>query len=273
MTSKSNDLSLEIREGQSIELLKALHILTVDGKLNADSRRKLKQVYHLIQFVELSLKELLATGQEIHIADMGAGKSYLGFLLYDLFLKDQPQAKLWCVESRPELVETAKNLALKMGFDRVHYIQSTIADAGSKTQWPEKIHMTLALHACDTATDEAMDFALDHQASHLLLVPCCQAETAEKLKALPSPMKELWSHPIHRREFGSHLTNVFRSLKLEASGYKVRATEFTGWEHTLKNELILAVKTQNESYRPEALKKWKSLFEQFPANPRFTPPV
>ena len=91
----------EIRPGQSIELLKELHILTRDGQLNQDSRRKLKQVYHLYQFIEPLLAEVLAETGDLSLADHGAGKSYLGFILYDLFLKDKPAGTIHGIETPP----------------------------------------------------------------------------------------------------------------------------------------------------------------------------
>jgi hypothetical protein len=97
----SNELKHEIKPGQSIELLKELHILTRDGKLNQDSRRKLKQVYHLAQFIEPLLNELRRDGAGMRIVDHGAGKSYLGFILYDLFLKQADDAShVYGIETR-----------------------------------------------------------------------------------------------------------------------------------------------------------------------------
>jgi transcriptional regulator of acetoin/glycerol metabolism len=110
----------------------------------------------------------------------------------------------------------------------------------------------VALHACDTATDEALLGAIAHQADYVAVVPCCQAEVARQLKERPPPSAALASlveHPWHRREFGSHLTNVIRALALEAKGYSVTVTELTGWEHSLKNELLLGKKIRREDAR------------------------
>src|SRR5665647_2843430 len=162
----------EIKPNQSVELLKALHILTRDGKINQDSRRKLKQVYH---FYHLSVEESI------------------------------------------------KSPAL-----------------------PEQVDIVTALHACNTATDDAIRFGLEKRARFIVLVPCCQAEVAEVLRKHKSesftktPLSEIWRHPIHTREFGSQITNVLRCLQLEAHGYQVTVTELVGWEHSMKNELIIA---------------------------------
>src|SRR5690606_28214486 len=108
----------EIRQGQSIELLKELHILTRDGKLNQDSRRKLKQVYHLYNFIEPLLKE---TPDNLSLVDHGAGKSYLGFILYDLFFKNKTEGKIFGIETREELVKKSKELASKLSFNRMDF--------------------------------------------------------------------------------------------------------------------------------------------------------
>ncbi|MDP3810075.1 MAG: SAM-dependent methyltransferase [Hydrogenophaga sp.] len=236
----------ELREGQSVALLQELHILTREGKLNQDTRRKLKQVYHLVQFIEPLLAEVLAARGDVTLADHGAGKSYLGFILYDLFFKSKATGRVIGVETRAELVDKSQVLASKLGFERMDFLATTVQEALTHSDLPERIDVVTALHACDTATDDAIAFGLAKQASHMVLVPCCQAEVAGVLrqhKALSlsrSPLAELWRHPLHTREFGSQITNVLRCLQLEANGYSVTVTELVGWEHSMKNELILA---------------------------------
>jgi hypothetical protein len=246
--AKSQDPSsqLDLRPGQSIELLKALHILTRDGKLNQDSRRKLKQVYHLFQFIEKLLKELPTSDKGPTLADHGAGKSYLGFIIYDLFFKALGQGAIYGIETRSELVESSQALAARLGFERMHFLNLSVAESAHSDALPEQIDVVTALHACDTATDDAIAFGLQKKAKSMVLVPCCQAELARALnqnKALNlqrTPLAELWRHPLHTREVGSQLTNVLRCLYLESQGYQVTVTELVGWEHSMKNELILA---------------------------------
>ncbi|MEO7937878.1 MAG: SAM-dependent methyltransferase, partial [Burkholderiaceae bacterium] len=121
-------VAAELRPGQSIALLQELHILTRDAKLNQDSRRKLKQVYHLYQFIEKILLELAADPlagltqdgpAALTVADHGAGKSYLGFILYDLFFRSRRDGWVYGIETRPELVEKSKELARTLGFERM----------------------------------------------------------------------------------------------------------------------------------------------------------
>ena len=276
----------DLRPGQ---LLKELHILTRDGKLNQDSRRKLKQVYHLYQFIEKLLLELVSeedkklsngslnsptqSGQKnrgITLADHGAGKSYLGFILYDLFFKDRSSGQLFGFEPCSELVEKSHALAARLGFTRMAFLNLTVAESAQSGQLPERIDVVTALHACDTATDDAISFGLQKKARFMVLVPCCQAEVARVLsqhKALSlarTPLSELWRHPLHTREMGSQITNVLRCLYLEACGYQVTVTELVGWEHSMKNELIIARYTGQK--KRAAAERLRALLDEFGLN-------
>lgn len=260
-------LTPEIRPGQSVELLKELHILTREGKLNQDSRRKLKQVYHLFQFIEKLLQELSDTAGGITLADHGAGKSYLGFIIYDLFFKAQKTGHIYGIETRPELVQKSRELAARLGFDRMSFLNLSVAESAQSDELPERIDVVTALHACDTATDDAIAFGLQKHAQFMVLVPCCQAEVARRLsehKALSlsrTPLAELWRHPLHTREMGSQITNVLRCLYLEANGYQVTVTELVGWEHSMKNELIIAKYTGQK--KRSAADRLRAILEQF----------
>ena len=270
----SDDVRNAIRPGQSVELLKELHILTADGRLNQDSRRKLKQVCHLYQFIEKLLLELPArtgvggaTLTELAVADHGAGKSYLGFILYDLFFKALATGRIYGIETRAELVEKSQQLAQRLGFARMEFLNLSVADSTTSAQLPSQIDLVTALHACDTATDDAIAFGLAKRARAFALVPCCQAEVARHLggsRALMlsrTPLAELWRHPLHAREVGSQLTNVLRCLYLEAMGYQVTVTELVGWEHSMKNELILARYTGHK--KRAAAQRLKALLQEF----------
>jgi hypothetical protein len=151
------------------------------------------------------------------------------------------------IESRAELIEKSKLLASQSGFERFHFIADSIESAHIE----HPVDLVCALHACDTATDDAILFGLKNGAQAFALVPCCQAEVARelaKLKEDPFKLSALYKFPIHTREFGSHLTNVFRTLFLKAHGYKVTVTELVGFEHSMKNELILAEKVSDDTH-------------------------
>ena len=258
---------LDLRPGQSIELLKALHILTREGKINQDSRRKLKQVNHLYQFIEKLLTALPDSEHGPTLADHGAGKSYLGFIIYDLFFKGLGKGRIYGIETRSELVASSKALAQQLGFERMTFLNLSVAESAHSEALPASIDVVTALHACDTATDDAIAFGLAKLTKYMVLVPCCQAELARSLnlnKALNlqrTPLAELWRHPLHTREMGSQLTNVLRCLYLESQGYKVTVTELVGWEHSMKNELILAEFT-GQPKRTSAV-RLQALLEEF----------
>ncbi len=304
-------LELEALVGeQSIELLKALHILTRDGQLNQDSRRKLKQVNHLVQLLEGPLRELASVQKAdeprpLTLVDHGAGKSYLGFVLYDRFgaraahetlmkeadpggAQKAPKTPMTpmtpksstsadkkaamglsviAVESRAELVERSAQLAKDFGFVGMTFLNARSEDVGALKDMPPTVDVVTALHACDTLSDDAIEFALSKSAQLVFLVPCCQAETASVLKANralllnKTPLAELWRHPLHAREVGSQLTNVMRCLYLEAMGYTVTVTELVGWEHSMKNELIVAKYTGQK--KKQAAQRLKELLAQF----------
>jgi hypothetical protein len=252
---------------QSPALLRELHLLTREGHLNADALRKLKQVNHLVGLLRPALEDVQARHTSPVLVDAGSGNAYLGFILYELFLKEAPEGTLLNVEGRPELTQRAKERAERLGFTRMEFQTAHLETA----VWPERIHLLTALHACDTATDDALAVAIQRGADYVAVVPCCQAEVAAQLKekrgvAEAPTLTLLHQHPWHRREFGSHLTNVIRALTLEAFGYQVTVTELTGWEHSLKNELILGRRVHRE-HRPSRL-KLEGLLADFGVEPK-----
>lgn len=263
---KGKAVRRELLPNQSPELLRELHLLTRDGNLNADTLRKLKQVNHLVGLLQPALDDVFERYANPIVVDAGSGNAYLGFILYELFFKPAGKGELHCIESRPELSERGAERAKRLGFDRLHFHTASLKDA----PWPEKVNLLTALHACDTATDDALIGAISHNADHVAVVPCCQAEVAQQLKdhkaEVQGPMKALFDHPMHRREFGSHLTNVIRALGLEAQGYSVTVTELTGWEHSLKNELILGKKVRRDN--PEAKGRLDALIAETHVRPK-----
>ncbi|HSR96957.1 MAG TPA: SAM-dependent methyltransferase [Kofleriaceae bacterium] len=254
----------EVPAGMSLELLKDLHLLTRDGHLNADARRKLKQIRHLLGLLRPALDDAMARTAEPLVVDCGAGKSYLGALLHELVLGPAGRGSLVAIEARPELSAQAAERAARFGHARFRVVTGAIAEA-TLAQRPSVV---TALHACDTATDDALALAIERAADHVAVVPCCQAEVARQLEAArpdDPAVAALFAHPLHRRELGSHLTNVVRALALESHGYKVTVTELVGWEHSAKNELILGKRVQR--YDAAARAQLRTLLERFQVEP------
>jgi hypothetical protein len=147
----SADNMPEIREGQTVALLQELHILTRDGKMNQDSRRKLKQVYHLYQFIEPLLGVQLDPG--VSLVDHGAGKSYLGFILYDLFFKAATMVRTSTASKREELVQRSQELAQKFNFPGMSFLPLSVAESTESKLLPQQIDIVTA---CMPATRPPM---------------------------------------------------------------------------------------------------------------------
>jgi len=250
----------DVPQGMSVALLQDLHLLTRDGHLNADARRKLKQIRHLVTLLRPALDDALARHPDPLIVDCGAGKSYLGALLYELVLGPAGRGSLTAIEARPELSTQAAARAARFGQDRFR-----VATGAIHTLDIERPQVVTALHACDTATDDALVLAIASGADHVAVVPCCQAEVARQLAADDAVDRALFDHALHRREFGSHLTNVIRALVLESHGYKVTVTELVGWEHSAKNELILGKRAHR--YDKAARATLRALLARFHVEP------
>ncbi|MBX3158550.1 MAG: SAM-dependent methyltransferase [Deltaproteobacteria bacterium] len=261
----------------SVAMLQDLHLLTRDGQLNADARRKLKQIRHLVGLLRPALDDAFARApadaapgseppsvNEPLVVDCGAGKSYLGALIYELVLAPARRGSLLAIEARPELAEQAAARAARFGQERFRVATGAIAAA----ELPARPRVVTALHACDTATDDALALAIGANADHVAVVPCCQAEVARQLEAAGAEdeaLATLHAHPLHRRELGSHLTNVVRALALQAHGYKVTVTELVGWEHSAKNELILGRRVNR--FDAAARAKLRALLDRFHIEP------
>jgi hypothetical protein len=248
-------------EGQSVEVLKALGLVTPRGGASADAHRKIKQISHFVQQIAPALDELFARHEEPILVDAAAGKAYLGLVIYERWIARHGRGRLVAIEGRPELVTRVQGIAQTLGFTRLEVLPGRIAEVA----WPERVHFAMALHACDTATDEALSRALAAHADHVALVPCCQAEVARLLKAVEAGPADLWRHAWHRREFGAHLTNVLRALVLQSYGYQVTVTELAGWEHSLKNELILGRRVAR--FHAGAEQRLGELLQQIPVRP------
>lgn len=248
-------------DGMSTELLRALGLLTERGGASPDAHRKIKQITHFLRQIEPALDDVYARHDEPVLLELAAGKSYLGLAIYAWFVQRHGRGRLVAVEARPPLAERVAGIAERLGFERFEMRVGRIIEAPI----PERVHFALALHACDTATDEAIVRAVGARADHVALVPCCQAEVARLLKGVGEGPRELWRHAWHRREFGAHLTNVLRALALQARGYQVTVTELAGWEHSLKNELILGRRVGR--YHRGARERLSALLGQIPVEP------
>jgi len=250
-------------EGQSIELLQALGLVTERGGASPSAHRKIKQLAHFVRLLQPALDDVFARHDEPVLVDAAAGKSYVAFVLYELYVQRHGRGQVIAIEARDTLAARVEALARRSGYDRFQAIHGRIMDVAL----PERVHFMLALHACDTATDEAIVRAMRASSDHVAVVPCCQAEVSRLLQNLPGEraVGPLWRHAWHRREFGAQLTNVIRAHTLEACGYQTTVTELVGWEHAVKNEVILGRRVGR--YHAPAREALNALLAEIPVRP------
>lgn len=222
---------------RAVSLMRALGLLTERGGASPNSHRKLKQLTHFLRLIEPGLRDVIDRYDTPLLVDGAAGKAYLGLVIAEMVVRPAGKGRVLGVEEREPLVERVQEVTSQMQLP-AEVQHGRLIDA----TLPERLHFMLALHACDTATDEAIVRGVAAKADYIAVVPCCQAEVYNQLADAPRDLEvsPLWGTAWHRREFGAHLTNVLRTLALRAHGYQVTVTELAGWEHSLKNELIYA---------------------------------
>lgn len=217
--------------------LHALGVTTREGLVKNDMQDKYRQINKYIEIVDGILKDVAFGKDGLTVADMGAGKGYLTFALYDYLTRVLKQkAHIIGVELRPELVDDGNKLAHKTGFDGLEFIAGDIADIGL----PE-LDVLIALHACNTATDDALFRGIQSDARVLIAAPCCHKQIRAQIKP-DNVLDEITRHGILKERQAEMLTDTMRAMLLEACGYKTRVFEFIATEHTPKNVLIVGVK-------------------------------
>ena len=216
--------------------LHQIGVMTADGKVRAARRRKFRQINRYLEFVRDVLPDLPQEGP-LHVVDCGCGKSGLTFALRH-FLTEvcSRQVHLVGLDRNPEVLSTCTRIANELGWDDVDFQAGDIA--GYEANRP--VHLVVSLHACDTATDEALARAIAWDADVILAVPCCQHELSPQLRS--RPLDTLLRHGILRERFAADVTDALRAAQLELSGYRTHVLEFIDLEHTPKNLLLRAVR-------------------------------
>jgi len=229
--------------------LRALGVLNDDGEVRERMGGKFRQISRFIEILTgLFDSSELAMRDEITIVDMGSGKGYLTFAAYDYFTNVRGiRAGVTGVESRPELVDLCNRIAGEAGFDGLEFRTGTI-DACD----PGAVDILIALHACNTATDDALYKGIDAGASIIICAPCCHKELRPQM--IPPPqLRGILHHGILLEREAECVTDGLRALLLEYSGYTTSVFEFISTEHTQKNTMIAAVRGIHEPDR-EALR-------------------
>jgi SAM-dependent methyltransferase len=230
--------------------LKAVGIMTQDGRIKADMQRKFKQINEYLRLVDETDSFQALSGSSIHIVDFGCGNAYLTFAIY-FYLHDilQLEAHVTGVDIQSDLIERHKKKADSLGWDQLTFQVGEIANFE-----PETIpNVVMALHACDTATDDAIAKGIRWESKVIICAPCCQHELQAQLSKIPVPqqMLPIYQDGILSERMGDILTDTFRATILRIMGYRTDVTQFVPIEHTAKNLMIRSVKTS-----PAGTERW-----------------
>jgi len=247
----------EIIEVANNIYLKEVGICNALGEVKPDMYHKFRQLNKYIELLMPALKAIKHTGT-IHITDMGSGKGYLTFALYDYLTNMQKKSvRITGVENNAALVNFCNELAVKCGFNNLGFIQGSI----EKTVMPD-FDILIALHACDTATDEAIFRGIKANASLIVCAPCCHKQIRKEI-AVKNQLYPLLKHGIFMEREAEMITDTLRVMWLEAFGYNTRIVEFIETEHTPKNILIIAQKhttKTNYEHKVTDIEEFKKFF-------------
>ena len=253
-----------LNEGEKIDFLIELDLMSVEGKILKSSYNKFKQINKYLEFiddviVELKTKKLI--DNHINILDFGCGKSYLTFALY-YYLKHYRKDLSFSIvglDLKKDVIEFCNKVAQKLDYKNLEFLNGNIKDYDRT----KKVDLVFSLHACNNATDYSLEKALSLNAKAILAVPCCHHEFFEKIQknknsGFYNTLKIMADNGIVLDKFASLATDSFRSLTLELCGYKTRMIEFIDMEHTPKNILIKAIKSKSSNLK-EKLKEYNRL--------------
>ena len=230
----------------------ALEITDAKGVVTPTGQKKFRQIDKYIEIIESLVRETELPNDPI-IVDMGSGKGYLTFALYD-FLKNnlQKDPSVFGIELRPKLVEFCNNLSKKCDFDKLSFVAQDI-----NTFETNRLDMLIALHACDTATDIAIAKGIKSEAKIIVVAPCCHKQLRKELN-VSNEMQPILRHGIMEERQAELLTDGIRALLMEAHGYRTKVFEFISTEHTPKNVMIVGIKSKPKKEalaQVEAIKK------------------
>lgn len=239
-----------LNEGEKIDFLMALSVMTPDGRIAKAKFDKFKQLNRYLEFVRDILPVLSENKEQIHIVDFGCGKSYLTFALY-YYLKKQLKmnVKITGLDLKESVISDCNALSKKLHYDDLQFFCGDIKDYETITGHKDSdIDMVITLHACDTATDYALYKAVKWNAKVIMAVPCCHKEMNRNLKLnnVDSTLGSLMKYGLIKERMTSLMTDAYRANCLEEQGYNVQILEFIDMEHTPKNILIRAVKEKNK---------------------------
>jgi SAM-dependent methyltransferase len=214
--------------------------MSPEGEVYRKKYDKFKQVNKFLEFVDGALKKTSLNVGPLRIIDFGCGKAYLTFALYHYVTSHFPYAPLITgLDLKEEVIDFCRNITEALHYDTLSFLRGDIASYEPE----DKVHMVVTLHACDTATDEALLKALKWDCDVILSVPCCQHELLTQIEH--ADLKPILKYGILKEKMNALVTDSLRALLLEAFGYEVTVMEFIDMEHTPKNVLIRAIRKNN----------------------------
>ena len=234
-----------------------LGLTTREGKITADMQHKFKQIYKYAEIVESLVKPMKFDGT-VHIADMGAGKGYLTFALYELLTQRlHLDVDIKGVEIRPDLVLKINEIIKSSGLKGLEFVESSI-----EAFQPEKLDVLIALHACDTATDDAIAKGIRAGAELIVCAPCCHKQIRQEMER-SGKVDAITRYGIFMERQAVMITDTIRALMMEYYGYKTQVMEFIEMEHTPKNVLLIGRKIDKEPDRLMISKAISDLKRQY----------
>lgn len=252
--ASGNEYQIDLRKAS--KLMTALGYCDKDGKLRNDMIRKYNQTNHILTLIS----DLFEGKNDVTIVDCACGKSYLSFVLnYYLWEEKRIRARFVCIDISPKVIEASKKIAQQLGYTNMEFICEDLRTYESDFH-PDAV---VSLHACDTATDMALGYALRHRAESIICVPCCHKELLKQYKI--EDFEPITSHGVFRARLNDLITDGLRALKLESEGYDVRCVEFCSPIDTPKNLLISAKKVANENRA--AKEKYSRLLSEWHVKP------
>lgn len=239
--------------GDPVPFLVDLGVQTKEGKIVDKKYKKFRQINRFLEFIRDVLPELKAVrteGRPLRIIDFGCGKSYLTFAVYHyLTVMNGWEVEMTGLDLKKDVIRHCSLLAEKYGYESLHFSQGDI----QSYEGEKRVDMVITLHACDTATDYAIDQAVRWGAKVILSVPCCQHELNRQIRN--EQLEPLLKYGILKERFSALLTDALRGNVLEQMGYEVQILEFIDLEHTPKNLLIRAIKTSGKNSADEKEKQ------------------
>lgn len=247
-----------LEEGMKIPFLIDLNVMTEEGKIVKSKYDKFKQINRFLEFIEDILPSL-DKDRELTIIDFGCGKSYLTFAMY-YYLKEMKnyQINVIGLDLKDDVIKTCNELKDRYGYDKLQFIKGDIASY----EGVNMVDMVVTLHACDTATDHALYKAVKWGADVILSVPCCQHELNNQLKC--KELNPIFQYGLIKERTAALMTDALRANMLEIQGYKTQILEFIDMEHTPKNILIRAIKSQKLK---DGYKEYEELIHYLGVNP------